>query len=71
MTTVYGTDHLICDLCGSQDRDVRSGLACYSSDGRFERIDRCSDHQECRDRVEALGDTWPLIDITNPRWRTA
>jgi hypothetical protein len=32
-----------CALCGTESRDVRSGLACYADDGRFERIERCSD----------------------------
>lgn len=58
---------MTCDLCGVEDRNVRSGLACYADDGRFERIDRCMDHQACRDRVEASGDTWPLTDITQRR----
>lgn len=57
----------VCDLCGDESIDVRSGLACYADDGRFERIDRCVDHQACRDRLEALGDDWPLIDITEKR----
>ena len=58
---------MTCELCGVESRDVRSGLACYSDDGRFERIDRCSDHQACRDRVEASGEAWPLVDITQKR----
>ena len=65
MSTVYGTDQRRCDLCSREDRDVRSGLACYRDDGRFERIDRCMDHQACRERVEANGDEWPLADITS------
>ena len=59
-----------CELCGTESRDVRSGLACYADDGRFERIERCVDHQECRDRVEATGEPWPLVDLTESR-RTA
>ena len=42
-----------------------SGLACYAEDGRFERIDRCIDHQACRGRVEADGLKWELIDTTD------
>lgn len=56
---------LTCDLCGSASLDVRPGLACYAETGTFERIDRCSDHQACRERVEDLGEDWPLLDITN------
>lgn len=56
-----------CDLCSLQDRDVRSGLACFRDDGRFERIERCSDHQSCRERVELSGRPWLLTDITDPR----
>jgi hypothetical protein len=58
---------LVCDLCGSSSLDVRTGLACYADDGRFERIDRCVDHQACRERVEADGREWELIDITE-KW---
>lgn len=53
-----------CELCGMASLDVRSGLACYAEDGRFERIERCIDHQACRDRVEAAGEVWALVDIT-------
>jgi hypothetical protein len=56
---------LKCLLCGIVSPDVRPGLACYADDGRFERIDRCSDHQACRERVEAQGDVWPLLDVTD------
>ena len=64
---VYGRQELTCDLCHASSMDVRSGLACYASDGRFERIDRCTDHQACRDRVEEQGEDWPLADITTRR----
>ena len=69
MTAVYGNPsaHLACDLCGLAANDVRSGLACYADDGRFARIDRCLDHQACRERVEAPGESWPLIDVTDAR----
>jgi len=60
---------LTCELCGSESLDVRSALACYADDGRFERMDRCVDHQRCRERVEESGNVWLLVDITNPRWR--
>jgi len=56
---------LTCRLCGTEGYTVCSGLACYADDGRFERIDRCSDHQACREGVEAQGDAWPLIDTTD------
>ena len=61
---------MTCDLCGENDPRgafVRSGLACYADDGRFERIDRCVDHAACRRRVEEAGEPWPLIDITDPK----
>ena len=66
-----GEGKRVCQLCEREGYDVCSTLACYADDGRFERIDRCTDHQACRERVEASGETWPLIDITNPRWREA
>lgn len=63
----YGRQELTCDLCSTSSMDVRSGLACYANDGRFERIDRCMDHQACRDRVEEQGRKWELADITTRR----
>lgn len=56
-----------CELCDITSHDVEPGLACYAEDGRFERIERCVDHQACRDRLESSGEDWPLIDITE-RW---
>ena len=64
-----GETILTCELCAVEGYTVCSSLACYADDGRFERIDRCTDHQACRDRVEADGLDWLLVDITNPRWR--
>lgn len=65
MTRIYGDiAHLRCDLCQETSLDVRSGLACYADDGRFERIDRCTDHQSCRARVEDAGGLWLLADLT-------
>lgn len=59
---------MTCELCGTTDAQrVRSGLACYADDGRFERMDRCTDHQACRDRVEGSGEEWPLADLTERR----
>jgi hypothetical protein len=56
-----------CELCGFEHPNVRSGLACYEDDGRFERMDRCTDHQACRDRLEDAGGEWPLADLTHSR----
>jgi hypothetical protein len=53
-----------CELCGIESRDVRSGLALYAADDQFERMDRCVDHQTCRDRLEETGEEWPLSDLT-------
>lgn len=58
-------DWLECELCGRVDDHVRPGLACYADDGRFDRINRCTDHQACRDRVEESGRQWPLADLTH------
>jgi hypothetical protein len=55
---------MTCELCGIESRDVRSGLALYAADGQFERMDRCVDHQACRDRLEETGEEWPLSDLT-------
>jgi hypothetical protein len=55
---------MTCELCGIESRDVRFGLALYADDGRFERMDRCTDHQACRDRLEETGEDWPIQDLT-------
>jgi hypothetical protein len=55
---------LTCELCGLESTDVRPGLACYADNGRFERIDRCVDHQSCRERLFLEGEDWPLTDLT-------
>jgi hypothetical protein len=60
---------LLCGLVDPRGLTVRASLACYADDGRFERIDRCVNHQACRERLESEGVDWPLVDITNPRWR--
>jgi len=58
---------MTCELCSLSDpRTVRSGLALYE-DGHFERMDRCTDHQSCRDRLEEAGGVWPLQDITHSK----
>lgn len=60
-----GDEIRTCRMCGAKGYTVCSGLACYADDGRFERIDRCTDHQACRSRVEADGLDWPLVDVTD------
>lgn len=40
-------------------------LADRSPDLSFDRIDRCTDHQACRDRVTAAGGTSVLVDLAN------
>ena len=67
MSIIRFGDIIECALCGHSGTDVRSGLACFASDGRFERVDRCTDHQSCRERVESEGQEWELIDVTD-KW---
>jgi hypothetical protein len=62
---------LVCLLCGIQDADVRPGLAWFEpalASGAVQSIHRCRDVDACRARLEATGETWPLIsrDIRVP-----
>jgi hypothetical protein len=61
---VRSFDWLECELCGMTSHDVHFGLACFATDGRFERIARCTDHQACRARVEESGRGWPLLETS-------
>jgi hypothetical protein len=50
---------LTCELCNVTSDDVRPGIGWFL-DESVQRIDRCRDHEACRQRVEASGETWPL-----------
>ncbi len=57
---------LDCLLCGVQGPQVRPRLIEWAEplSKRFELIPACSDAKECRQRVEQLGETWPLAPTT-------
>lgn len=66
-----------CLLCGN-DRltEVRVSLARWRDPNPYlySTIPRCSDRAACRERVELLGDDWPVIDpgehsMTPAGWR--
>ena len=61
--------YLSCALCGVDGPQVRPALVEWAvpetSDTpktRFSSIPRCTDVADCRQRVEQVGDEWPLVD---------
>ncbi len=54
---------MTCELCYAVDADVKVSLAWYV-EGRepVQAIARCRDEWPCRQRVEARGDPWPLLE---------
>ncbi len=69
---------LTCELCFAKSADVIVRLAWYRDGGAesIQAVDRCANTAACRDRVQARGDRWPLVDrpdelaLPNPRSRT-
>lgn len=56
-----------CVLCGAVSHDVRVGLVRWRKRGDvtsppFAALPRCRDHAGCRERVEALGEEWDVVD---------
>lgn len=53
-----------CALCGLQGPQVRIRMVEWRDPEpkRFEAIPACTDRAECRQRVEQLGDDWPLVE---------
>lgn len=52
---------LTCDICADRSIDVRPGLVAWIDPAQpYAAVDRCSDEQACRARVEASGETWPV-----------
>jgi len=58
-----------CVICGNRG-DVRLGLVEWREPVEGETwtsLPRCVDRQACRDRLEALGELWDLVDRTTGR----
>lgn len=58
-----------CALCGVEGPQVRIALVEWAvpdtSEGtrtRFSSIPRCTDIPDCKQRVQQLGDDWPLVE---------
>lgn len=56
-----------CLLCGNERIiEVRVSLARWrdlkANPSMYGAIPRCIDRKACRERVEAMGDEWPVID---------
>lgn len=57
------TQLLTCELCHAKSADVAMRLAWYRGEKEpVQAIDRCRDTAACRDRLEARGDRWPLLE---------
>lgn len=55
---------MTCLICGHTSRDVSVGLVEWRRpiDGRrFDALPRCQDKAACRERLEAIGDEWPVV----------
>ncbi|MBX3031439.1 MAG: hypothetical protein KF809_14935 [Chloroflexi bacterium] len=57
-----------CGICDAEGYDVRPGVGRYRRlDGpgtEIQTVTRCKDATACRQRCEAAGNEWPLVD----RW---
>lgn len=63
-----------CELCGRDGHDVRVELVEWTDEAQHEyglpiwdKALRCPDHQACRARMEATGQTWPVRDAHTHR----
>jgi hypothetical protein len=62
-----------CALCGVEGPQVRIALVEWAepehdkSHERFSSIPRCADTKDCRQRVEQVGDEWPLVTSKESR----
>ena len=62
--------NLSCLLCGSHGPQVRPRMVEWLDpigSKRWEVLPTCVNVRECRDRVEQLGESWPLAPVTNDR----
>lgn len=53
--------NLACALCGIEGPQVRPRLVQWADSKEYDSIPACTDHDECRARVLALGEDWPLV----------
>ena len=61
---------LDCILCGVAGPQVRPRMVEWADpigSKRWEVIPACVDSRECRQRVEQLGEVWPLVLVSNDR----
>lgn len=51
-----------CDVCGRDGDDVRARLSEMTPEfpPRYQTLLRCQDSVACRERCEAVGETWPI-----------
>lgn len=62
--------NLSCLLCGVSGPQIRPKMVEWAEpigSKRWEVIPVCFDSRECRQRVEQLGDVWPLVLVSNDR----
>ena len=59
--------NLSCLLCGTAGPHVRPRMVEWADpigSTRWEVLPCCVDTRSCRQRVEQLGDTWPLVPVS-------
>ena len=64
------TAYHACLLCGVEGPQVRIRMVEWAeplNGRRFEVIPVCVDRRECRQRVEQLGEVWPLALVSSDR----
>jgi hypothetical protein len=67
--------YMSCALCGVEGPQVRPSLVEWADPEpqddkpheRFSSIPRCADTKDCRQRVEQVGDEWPLVTSKESR----
>lgn len=53
-----------CDICGARNVSVRPSVVRWVNPafGQYEKVDRCTDVEACKIRVQESGDAWPVED---------
>lgn len=59
-------DCLLCGVAGPQVRPRMVEWRVPIGSTRWEVLPVCHDNRECRERVELLGEVWPLVSNDRP-----
>lgn len=73
MSQVSASEYRDCALCGlrAPEPTVAMGLVWWRADNSVDAYPRCRDRVACRERVEAKGEAWPVLDNGQSSRRTA